>query len=588
MIPSGYKEDKLYSVKPRNGDGDFTFTRASTGTRVNADGYIEEVPWNKAQYSQDFANAYWSKQCDINSDTQTSPIGSNDADEIVETTTQTYQYWYKLISLNVGVEQTFSVYVKYIDCQYFQLTAYNGAVYGSANFDLINKTYNTAASSGSYEVVSANIEELDNDWMRVSMTFKSLSSTSPYIALCMDNNSSAGYVPYYTGTGLKTAIWGFQWNAGTIKPYIKTTDRLDIPRLDYSGGSTNPTLLLEGQSTNLVTYSEQLDNAWWTKVNATINSNDIVSPDGTQNADALVDDTTYGVHRVNTSNINIVSGNSYSFSGFVKSGSVDFLHISPSGGQFSSDNTTVINMSNGTLVSKEHTGPVSIINYNNGWYRFEVTLTAISSSLYSKQYFNPSLSSTSPIYTGTNEISCYMWGLQVEQGNLTSYIPTSGTSVTRVADVCEDAGDATIFNDAEGVLFAEIAALADDQTSRTITIDGDGTNENRVIIQYQPSVSNQIRALLKNNDNSSVELTYVLSDITDYAKIAFKYKSGDLALWINGVEIDTSTDAIFLSNLKELSFDNGRGSSNFYGKVKQLIYFDQALTDDELEELTTI
>ena len=46
MIPSGYKEDKLYSVKPRNGDGDFTFTRASTGTRVNADGYIEEVPWN--------------------------------------------------------------------------------------------------------------------------------------------------------------------------------------------------------------------------------------------------------------------------------------------------------------------------------------------------------------------------------------------------------------------------------------------------------------------------------------------------------------------------------------------------------------
>ena len=46
MIPSGYKEDKLYSVKPRNGDGDFTFTRASTGTRVNADGYIEEVPCN--------------------------------------------------------------------------------------------------------------------------------------------------------------------------------------------------------------------------------------------------------------------------------------------------------------------------------------------------------------------------------------------------------------------------------------------------------------------------------------------------------------------------------------------------------------
>ena len=93
---------------------------------------------------------------------------------------------------------------------------------------------------------------------------------------------------------------------------------------------------------------------------------------------------------------------------------------------------------------------------------------------------------------------------------------------------------------------------------------------------------------MKNNDNSSVELTYVLSDITDYAKIAFKYKSGDLALWVNGVERNTSSDTIFLSNLKELSFDNGRSSNNFYGKCKQLIYFNEALTDTELETLTTI
>ena len=43
MIPSGYKDGKVYSVLPSNGDGDFTFSRGSSATRVNQDGLIEEI-----------------------------------------------------------------------------------------------------------------------------------------------------------------------------------------------------------------------------------------------------------------------------------------------------------------------------------------------------------------------------------------------------------------------------------------------------------------------------------------------------------------------------------------------------------------
>ena len=78
MIPSGYKEDKLYSVKPRNGDGDFTFTRASTGTRVNADGYIEDVSWNFIKYSEDLTGANgWRQNLGLTTQltTETNPIG---------------------------------------------------------------------------------------------------------------------------------------------------------------------------------------------------------------------------------------------------------------------------------------------------------------------------------------------------------------------------------------------------------------------------------------------------------------------------------------------------------------------------------
>ena len=559
-------------------DGDFDFSRSSTGTRVNSDGYIEEVPWNLITYSEDYSSGSWVKSntTTIANDT-ISPRGTQDATKIHPNSSGNYRHIRNnLFNPSSGLV-TFSIYAKANELDHLVLIDYDGGGIG-IDFDLTN---GVATDNASTPFDSFSMTDVGDGWYRCEAT-----ATDMYFYWILSDNGGLS-VTANGADGLY--IWGAMINKGTsVKPYIKTTDRLDIPRLDYTN-STTPTLLLEGQRTNLVTYSEQLDNAWWQKVNVTINSNNIVSPDGTQNADALVDDTTYGVHRVNTSNINIVSGNSYSFSGFVKSGSVDFLHISPSSGQFSSDNTTVINMSNGTLVSKEHTGPVSIIDFGNGWYRFEITLTAISSSLYSKQYYNPSSSSTSPIYTGTNDISCYMWGLQVEQGSYpTCYIPTSGTSVTRVADVCEGAGDATIFNDSEGVLFTEIAALADDETSRAITIDGAGSNENRIIIQYQPSFSNQIRAFLSNSDNTNIQLTYVLSDITQYAKIAFKYKSGDLALWVNGVERVTSSDVLFLSNLNELSFDNGRGESKFFGKCKQLIYFNEALTDEELTTLTTI
>ena len=335
----------------------------------------------------------------------------------------------------------------------------------------------------------------------------------------------------------------------------------NVPRLDYSDGSC-ASLLLEPQSTNLVTQSETFSN-WNTEGGKQVVTQGVlISPDGTLNGNKL---ETYNTASSNPRKLWIASsvtvGASYTFSVYIKqvSGQINsgFLHITTG--------------ANDTFdVSQAYTA-------TDQWQRVSVTTNSAASS------------QIRFLITGDANSQIYIWGAQVEQQSYpTSYIPTSGSTVTRTADVCDNAGTSATFNDAEGVLFAEIAALSDDQTSRGIAIDGDGSTENRVIIQYQPSFSNQIRALLKNNDNSSVELTYVLSDITDYAKIAFKYKSGDLALWVNGVERDTSSDIIFLSNLQELSFDNGRGSNNFFGKCKQLIYFNEALSDAELTALTTL
>jgi hypothetical protein len=74
--------------------------------------------------------------------------------------------------------------------------------------------------------------------------------------------------------------------------------------------------------------------------------------------------------------------------------------------------------------------------------------------------------------------------------------------------------------------------------------------------------------------------------ITNYLKVAVKYKVNDFALWVNGVEVATDTSGLAPVGLSELSFDRGDAALPFYGKCKQLITFNEALSNEELADLT--
>ena len=313
----------------------------------------------------------------------------------------------------------------------------------------------------------------------------------------------------------------------------------NIPRIDYTDGTAS--ILLEPQSTNLITYSE--DFSQWLKTGTpTITSNYGVSPNGTQNGTRIEFDADERIRS------NFSASGDFTFSVYLKGSGVITLR----------DNTNV-HRQNVTLTSE--------------WARYDLS-------------FNATITSVQIQNQTASIVDCEVWGAQVEAlPYATSYIPTSGAIATRLADSVAGAGDATTFNSTEGVLYAEVAALADDGETKRLAIS-DGGNNNRVFIGY--NAANTIQFVIQSSGAIVVNSTFSVSDITQFSKIAIKYKENDCSFWIDGVKVGTDTTASMPTGLNQLLFGQGDSSRPLYGKVKSVITFDTALTDAELECLTTI
>ena len=137
----------------------------------------------------------------------------------------------------------------------------------------------------------------------------------------------------------------------------------------------------------------------------------------------------------------------------------------------------------------------------------------------------------------------------------------------------------------EGVLFADISALVNDSDTKRISLS-DGTSSNRLSIYLSDNSLGLVQVAAGSlNINSSI----TGYDATLNSKIIAKYKQNDFALWVNGFEIltDTSGNTYGDGVLDTLNFDNGYSGNNFYGKTKEIAYYDTALTDEELEYMTS-
>lgn len=360
-----------------------------------------------------------------------------------------------------------------------------------------------------------------------------------------------------------------------------TDSPIDTPRIDFTDDSDGA-LLLEPQSTNLITYSEEFTQ--WTASNLTVTDNNLISPDGSLNASKLTLTSGTSTKRIALGSMPTSSA-TRSYSILCKTNDINSIQLLHSGDLQGYANFDLVNGVVGTSGSKTTN---TIQDYGNGWYRctaiFDNT-NVFGSTLY--LYIEDNASGT---YGGsTSQVGdLFIYGAQYEELPYpTSYIPTSGATATRIAETCSKSGLENYINSSEGVLYVEMSALADDVTTRRIALS-DGTASNVVRISYEIA-NNRIYAVLYNGANQAV-LNYSSVDITQFSKIAFKFKENDFALWVDGVERQTdSSGTTFTSGtLTRLGFDRGDGGSDFYGKIKDLRVYDQELSDEELQNLTTL
>jgi len=363
----------------------------------------------------------------------------------------------------------------------------------------------------------------------------------------------------------------------SVKEYTTATN---TPRLDYSTGAE--AFLLEPQSTNLITYSE--DFSQWNETGVINTDNEIVSPDGTLNASLITEDATLN-SKYTFLNLSI-STNEHALSFFAKYKG-RYLQVLFGTSDVSGNPYINFDLQNGTFENNGIINP-SIEDFGNGWYKISLQVTPLVTSNFGVLFSPVPLLTSSRLtsYQGDGTSGIYIWGAQLEQQSYaTSYIPTSGTSVTRNQETCINATPE--INSEEGVLYFEGSALSDDGTVRSIALS-DGTGVNRINIRFR-SQSNEVEYSLFVNGETTKTITHNVSDTTNFHKMAALYKEDDLKFYVNGFLVGSFVSANMLptNTLNQLNFNSGAGLSDFYGNTKDLQVYTKALSDAELIKLTS-
>lgn len=570
--------NSVTSYQATLGANNFQVTRATTATRVNEVGEIEQVPYNLLLRSEEFDNTtVWSNLTTGTGVTPIriansvlSPINTSTADTIVFNrgvgNTATDQSTISQTISSAFGNYTFSVYVK-----------------ATTLSDVGKQIFIRCGNTGTLQAVTLTI-----DWQRVS-------TTTTFTSLVSANVFQIGNRGTFTNSNsVSVDIWGAQLVRGTQpKDYFPTTNRFNVPRIDYSNGSC-PAILVEQQSRNEIRNNTMVGAVVGTPGTLPTNWTDSVIGLtrevvglGVENGVEYIDIRYFGTASVASTQrtrfesgtqIVAATGQTWTLSSYIK------VIAQPQ-----PPTSYRLRMFENTSAGVEVTTGFVAISPTTTLQRFSYTRTLSGGATVARvQPVLDFATTTGQAYDFTIRV-----GLpQMEQRpNATSVIPTTTAAVTRNADVITRTGADNLIGQTEGAMFVDFNyqrfnPLAD---SFIATIS-DGTLSNHLI--FAVLTTGNAAAILRTSETNVIFISIPAASFTfGRKKIVVSYKSGETNLYVNGVKIGSTITTAFSFPVTINKFNLGSAGTNgglSDTTINSSALYKTALTDAQAIQLTTL
>ena len=578
-----------------------THTRSGNAVQVADDGTLQWAGHNLLTYSEDFSNASWSKAFTaVTENAETAPDGTSSADLIQHTQGGPFPTVAASSStFSVGSIITQSFFVKANVDGFLRVIVFDGSANGYGGwFNTATGEWATTSAIGTGTLSGSGVESF-GDYYRISISGIAPAVTSARVIFYLtdsDNTTTRSTTPevfiwgahlYRSDLGGMADIPTSYRGLSSSSTYLPTTTAARyLPRVDnhiWDGSSWVKRCLVEPQSTNLLTYSSEFDNAAWAK-SATVTANTSTAPDGTTTAETA---TSASPSNSVQQTLALAPGSPHRLSIYMKAGTSTRSNLAlfdNTGGNFEGqlyiDWTAGVPSQNAALGSA--TG-ATFTSVGDGWYRISVTVTTDATNTSHRVFIYPD------IVVGTGSI--LIWGAQLEASSVpTSYIPTAGATVTRPADA----------------LSIDSTLLPYDSTAMTIAMDGEVTHQNATsntdFFVWEADADNRITTLLDNTlpQFGNVTLIQEASNTADVVRsgddayapginvpfnIASRHTSSDLNGAVDGTALTANTTVTALPDLSATDFQIApTGVVN----IKSLrILGGYGATDAELEAATS-
>ena len=411
------------------------------------------------------------------------------------------------------------------------------------------------------------------------------------------------YTIWETGVGLvsKTFSQIITFTRASTGTYFDSagvlqTAAINDPRFDYNPSTlVAQGLLIEEARTNLVTRSEEFNDAAWTKTNSSITANATTAPSGTATADKLIEALDVSqVHQVAQTGVTVVSLATYTVSVFVKADTrtrVRIAFIAGGGGVTADANLTAGTIGAATAFSGGTAVASSIQAINNGWYRISV---AGSGAAGTSGELRVELldASGNRQYNGDGTSGLFLWGAQLEAGAFaTSYIPTTTTALTRSADVAAVNTLSPWFNSTGGTLYAESfrTTIAAASTFPSYAEFDNGALNRYGFYNALTAGTNEYGAFATDAGVSQAAMFGAASRVSagTVVKQAAAFATNDFAFSVNGSSVFTDTVGTLPSSVNRMCIGSSYIAANFANAwIRRITYYPRRLSNAELQSIT--